>query len=126
MIKWLYDGGFLTAQQAVQYGATKAQLAQAVKVTSFEVERDVKTRMPIDTGRARGSWGHPTSPAVRAGDSVWLESDGGLTIEQGSNVEYIPRLNEGYSKQAAAGFLDAIAAAALGKLERNAERAIGI
>ncbi len=79
-----------------------------VKAVSFEVERRVKTQMPIDTGRARGSWGHATHPAVEAGDSVWEEAPDGLSITQGTTVAYVPRLNEGHSQQAPAGFLDAI------------------
>lgn len=77
-----------------------------LRAVSFEVERNVKIRMPIDTGRARGSWGHADAPAG-AGDNVWQEEDNGMTITQGSNVVYVPVLNEGHSKQAPAGFIDA-------------------
>ena len=124
MIKIGYDGGFAAAQRELHTRATKAQLLDAVVVTSREVQRDVKIQMPKDTGRAAGSWGHSTSNKVLPGDSVWLVTDGGLTIEQGSNVHYIPRLNEGYSRKAPAGFLDAIAHGALQKLINNVMQAL--
>lgn len=75
---------------------------------SFNAERQVKLEMPVDTGRARASWGHSTAPA-NLGDGIWNESEPALTIIQGSNVEYIPALNAGHSRQAPAGFIDAIA-----------------
>lgn len=83
----------------------------AVRRVSFNAERQAKTQMPVDTGRARASWGHSTAPASAA-DGVWEEDESSLSITQGSLVEYIGRLNEGYSKQAPAGFIDAIAYAA--------------
>jgi len=84
-----------------------------LRETSLATERRVKEEMPVDTGRARASWGHWTPGMLRAhakgaepGDSVWEEKDNGLTIVQGSNVPYIENLNAGHSKQAPAGFLD--------------------
>ena len=86
-----------------------------VRSVSLAVERRVKGEMPVDTGRARASWGHwtpgdadigridnPASPS----DSLWKEDDGGLSIEQGTNVEYVTYLNDGHSSQAPAGFID--------------------
>lgn len=70
-----------------------------VKSSSFALEKRVKLEMPVDTGRARASWGHGK-------ESIWKETDDGLSIEQGSNVEYIVYLNRGHSKQAPAGFID--------------------
>lgn len=83
----------------------------AVRVVSFRVETRVKEEMPVDTGRARASWGHQTDPA-EPGDGIWNEDARSMSIEQGSNVEYIEALNEGHSRQAPAGFIDAIAYAA--------------
>ena len=76
-----------------------------VRIVSFSVERGVKRRMPVDTGRARASWGHDTPPGQ--GEGIWEESNDGLTIKQGSRVEYIGELNEGHRQQAPAGFIDA-------------------
>lgn len=117
MFKLTYDGGFLTAQRALRMGATKDDIKDGVMHTAFQVERTVKIEMPKATGRAAGSWGHPTSTEVRTGDSVWIESDGGMTIEEGTNVEYVEALNDGWSRQASAGFIDAIARRAQGWLE---------
>jgi hypothetical protein len=50
-----------------------------LKSASFALEKRIKTEMPVDTGRARASWGHGR-------DAVWIESNGGLSIEQGSNL----------------------------------------
>ncbi len=77
-----------------------------VKSSSFALEKRIKRDMPVDTSRARTSWGHGK-------DSVWIETDGGLSIEQGSNLavgrtkfNYIIALNRGHSQQAPAGFID--------------------
>jgi len=102
------------ARQASQAERATARAArQAVKSTGFAVEKRVKIEMPVDTGRARASWGHWTpSDMVRPGseagaaDATWRSEDGGLTIIQGSNVPYIEQLNQGHSRQAPAGFLD--------------------
>ena len=85
-----------------------------LRETSLAIERRVKDAMPVDTGRARASWGHWTQGDLRKhaqgagpGDAVWEPKDDGLTIVQGSNVSYIEQLNAGTSRQAPAGFLDA-------------------
>lgn len=67
-----------------------------VRFVSLKVLRGIKERTPIDTGRARNSWGA----------DIWTETDNGWTIIQGSRVVYFQRLNEGWSKQAPAGFVD--------------------
>lgn len=92
---------------------TREQAKVAVREASMAVEKRVKIEMPVDTGRARASWGHwnagdmfsPNKDA-KAGDAHWQEEDDGLTIVQGSNVPYIEMLNNGHSRQAPAGFLD--------------------
>lgn len=93
-----------------------------VRSASFAAERKVKRDMPVDTGRARASWGHWTVSSLRmpktksavdnlrkasAGDAVWEENERDLTIEQGSNVEYVPKLNAGYNRKRISGFIDA-------------------
>lgn len=91
---------------------------RAVRAQAFRTKARVQTEMPIDTGRARASWGSQAAPPpAQAGDGIWDEKDNGLTVIQGSNVEYIPSLNEGSSKQAPAGFIDAAAADAIEALE---------
>jgi len=92
----------------------KRKAVGIVKSTSVALERRIKTEMPVLHGRARASWGHwepgllvnaQKANASRT-DAHWRVMDDGLTIEQGSNVEYIPALNDGHSKQAPAGFID--------------------
>ncbi len=90
---------------------------QVVRVVSFNAERNVKLQMPVDTGRARASWGHSSAPAL-PGDGIWDEDEQGLSITQGSTVEYIPALNEGSSSQAPAGFIDSIERRSAQELEQ--------
>lgn len=78
----------------------------AVRVASFEAERNIKLKMPVRTGRARSSWGHSFPPAL-PGEGIWQEDEANLAITQGSRVGYIQNLNDGSSRQAPAGFIDA-------------------
>ena len=96
--------------------ADKAMVLAAVRTVkgaSFSVEKRIKLDMPVDFGRARSSWGHWTPADIvkpgsgaSAADAVWRVEDGGLTIIQGTNVEYVEALNAGHSRQRAAGFID--------------------
>lgn len=74
-----------------------------IKRTAFWGKRQAQVQMPVDTGAARASWG------AQGGAGIWYEQDDGTTIVQGSRLPYIQRLNEGWSTQAPAGFLDVIA-----------------
>lgn len=87
-----------------------------VRAVSFDAERGIKLRMPVDTGRARGSWGHSFPPALPS-EGIWQEDEANLAITQGSRVEYIEQLNAGSSRQAPAGFIDAEERRALNALE---------
>lgn len=65
---------------------------------TFKAIREVKNRMPVDTGRARADWGsHAEFNKAK------------LETEHGSTLVYVPLLNQGSSTQAPAGFIDAIA-----------------
>ena len=93
--------------------AAKAVIGEAqrtLREISFAGEVRIKRDMPVDTGRARASWGHwdssANSPDSTPADAHYEETDAGLTITQGSNVPYIEQLNEGHSQQAPAGFID--------------------
>ncbi len=73
----------------------------------------VKRDMPVLTGRAKAGWGRYTpedlvmpNPASRPFDAVWLVSEKGWSIRQGTNVPYTEYLNAGHSQQAPAGFID--------------------
>ena len=93
---------------------------------SFAGEVRIKRDMPVDTGRARASWGHwdssANSPDSTPADAHYEEMDAGLTIVQGSNVPYIEQLNEGHSQQAPAGFIDD----AWLKMEVELQKALGL
>ena len=104
---------------------TLAELNKELRGVSLVMERRIKAEMPVDTGRARASWGHWTPEdisRVAAGamwgpsDALWNESTDGLSIEQGSNLEYIGSLNDGHSVQAPAGFIDLAEEAAVREL----------
>ncbi len=118
----------LAAEAAETPRATREQAVKAVKSASLAVEKRIKLEMPVDTGRARASWGHWTAADVvkpgpgGSGDAVWAASDDGLTITQGTNVPYVEYLNNGHSRQAPAGFIDR--AQLTGQLEL--EKALGL
>ena len=103
----------LAAEASEADKATAFAARTAAREVSRAVEKRVKLEMPVDTGRARASWGHWTPRDVKGAqagaseaDAIWLGEDGGLTITQGSNVEYIEFLNAGHSRQAPVGFID--------------------
>lgn len=104
-----------------------AQVAEVlrteIRAQALDTVRRVKTEMPVDTGRARASWG-TLAGVFQAGDGIWDEEDGGLTITQGTTVEYVQNLNEGSSSQAPAGFIDTAAVDASEQLQRRIEDAI--
>ena len=106
----------------------------------------VSDRSPVDTGRFRASWrigvGEPdlsTEDAVKKGDSIGQDQDvelgklGALTETQVVSITnalpYAQRLNEGWSKQAPAGFIESTASVVEAELETTvqiAARAAGL
>ena len=119
-MKTTVDYRELTAEQqaaARNKPEVRAGAWRVVRAQAFELERKVKMLMPVDTGRARASWGHSTPPASAA-DGIWIEDEAGLEVIEGSNVEYIGALNEGHSQQREAGFIDAAAASVGEALDR--------
>lgn len=93
----------------------------------------VKRLMPVDTGRARATWGIftpelvvriSTKNPINANDAVWEVKDDGLTITQGADLRpynYIDELNAGSSKQAPSMFLDVVAEQAADDLVKAIE-----
>ncbi len=77
---------------------TRRVIWKVIRRATFKAIGIVKQQMPVDTGRARADWGSRPD---------FNESQ--LTTEHGSRLNYVARLNEGHSKQAPAGFIDAIA-----------------
>lgn len=95
----------LSAEQkraALKRPELRAGSWKIVRAGAFSLERGVKFRMPVDTTYARANWGHG-----RDGAGIWEEDEANLTIVEGTKVVYVPRLNEGWSQQAPAGFIDA-------------------
>lgn len=90
-----------------------------VRETSEDVQVDIQSVMPVDTGWAQMRWGEPLY------GGIWRIDTDQLGITQGSSVEpyeYIEKLNEGSSLQAPAGFIDTAAERGRLKLEANLER----
>ena len=118
----------LTTRQ-MQWLATNAK--KTLRTVSLAVERRLKAKdpIPVDTGRARASWGHwspgdlrKQNPDASPEDSVWDDAkDGGWSIEQGSNVPYIDALNDGHSQKTPAGFLERAEEAGVQELDRKLE-----
>lgn len=110
----VFDGSQLASYVATQAPQLKPRLKviawTEIRKGAFEAERRVKIQMPVDTGRARASWGHSAPPAL-PGDGIWEEDEDELTITEGTRVEYVQYLEQGSSRQAPAGFLAAIAEA---------------
>lgn len=105
-----------------QIGGT---ISQVVRAESMQAKREVQVAMPVDTGRAKASWGNkPSLTPAQLGDGIWDVKDDGFTIIQGSNVEYVPDLNDGHSAQAPAGFIDAVAVRAKKRFENTLSKAL--
>ena len=106
--------------------AITGEVQRTLREISFAGEVRIKRDMPVDTGRARASWGHwdssANNPDSTPADAHYEETDAGLTITQGSNVPYIEQLNEGHSQQAPAGFIDD----AWLKMEVELQKALGL
>ena len=91
----------------------RKQLWNVLRKTDAELIREIKIDMPVDTGRARASWGAwsatdivMSNPEAKAADAVHTENEQALEITQGTNVPYVVYLNAGHSQQAPAGFID--------------------
>jgi hypothetical protein len=104
----------------------RERMKKRLRVVSLELMGEIKKRMPVDTGRARASWGAFTpeflrqlGPEVDPSDAVWIVGQDGFEITQGTRVPYVANLNEGSSMQAPAGFIDAEATKAADKLAKG-------
>ncbi len=93
---------------------TRAKAKPLLREVALIGVKRIKMDMPVDTGRARASWGVWTPGDAKAEDAGAKESDAvfqisgdGLTATQGTNVEYVEELEKGSSQQAPAGFIEA-------------------
>jgi len=126
------DGGLYAALSSADKQTTD-KARQALRSNSLLIEGIVKQDMPVDSGRARASWGHWTPGGldrVKAkdadeSDAIWEESPDGMTITQGTNVPYVQALNEGHSTQMGAGFIDNAAQLGAVNLINDLEKILG-
>ena len=92
--------------------------ASLVRKTALEAHRAVAIGTPVDTGRARSNWlvslGSPATHTVLSSSiqAAFGQAQGAVAgYKQGdihitNNLPYIGRLNDGYSKQAPANFVE--------------------
>ncbi len=108
----------------------EGRLWTSLRVTTQELIGAIKAEMPVRTGRARASWGEWTpedlvmASEAKPDDAHLVEDRGRLSIEQGSNVDYIQDLNDGTSQQAAPGFINRNVDVAQRNMKARAERII--
>lgn len=115
-IKIQADGWEAAIRRAIEAKTNvNERVKTRVRSNAFKAERGIKRLMPVDTGRARASWGHwdgalvKPNPEANPADAVWREENNGWTIVEGTTVHYVADLNAGSSRQAPAGFIDAVA-----------------
>lgn len=104
---------------------TKEKEKLVIRKIAIECFRRIILGTPVDTGRARGNWqastGNPLGGIVESNDkggsatiaamvsevSTWTPKDD-LPAFITNNLPYIQRLNEGWSKQAPAHFIEQV------------------
>lgn len=90
-------------------------LEKKIKTTVFAIDAVLVRDTPVDTGRARSNWiasvNAPSVAIVEPGQKPPTEAALGSfkvtdTAYISNNLPYIRRLNDGYSQQAPAGFVE--------------------
>lgn len=121
----------------------ETQANRVKREVALIADREVVLETPVDTGRARSNWivslnapvvtpREPYSPGEKLGKGERLNAQ--AAIQQGTerivvaapgqdiyisnNVNYIGRLNEGYSAQAPAGFVQSAVARAVAHVRK--------
>lgn len=103
----------------------------AVRKCALAAESTVVLATPVDTGRARSNWlakidapaegtvepKDPSSAIADAAAVVAAYGPNNVSIHLTNNLPYIQRLNEGWSAQAPAGFVEEAVRAALNSLK---------
>lgn len=90
-------------------------IEKTVRAVVLILDSQLVNRTPVDTGRARSNW----IPSLNAPSALKVEPNQKIDVSSvlatykvkdtvfiSNNLPYIRRLNEGYSKQAPAGFVD--------------------
>ena len=99
----------------------------------LDVQSDLSKATPVDTGRARSNWlpsvGLPNSTTTTSTNGSPMPSFAGYKVGMSlfisNNLPYISRLNEGWSKQAPAMFVEKAVQKAVNRI-KEAVRAIKI
>lgn len=119
-------------------------VAQATKDAAKEMLAEVVLATPVDTGKARSNWkvgvGSPdygvrspyapgrhlgidesanAAAAISVGEATIQAAPDNLPLFISNDVEYIEKLNNGWSKQAPANFIERAFARASGRLRRT-------
>jgi hypothetical protein len=93
-------------------------MEKEVRITALQIFNQIVERTPVDTGRARANWNidintvdltlhDPGRDATNESLTATARFKLTDTIYISNNLPYIERLDEGHSKQAPAGFIDA-------------------
>lgn len=121
-------GGLLPTEFAKAMNDTarelESRLTKVVRKVAADMSAHVIAATPVDTGRARGNWfpsiGSPSTradwnrfspdPASQASEAAAVADTLrlGQTFWLSNNLDYIEVLNEGYSRQAPAGFVQSL------------------
>lgn len=108
---------------------------EILEIVSFNLEREAKFTLPVDTGRLRASWGHwsmsdlmPGKPSSASPiDAFWRNRPGEMSITQGSNVNYLQYVNaDGKGPQFRGKTLDKLAEEHQKELDRLIDNMIGL
>lgn len=101
----------------------QADVNKTARMATFFIDQRLVLQTPVDTGEARGSWQVSVNKPIKS-DTDSQDKTGSLTLSQSraiiessktityptfyirSNKPYIERLNNGYSAQAPANFVD--------------------
>ena len=94
------------------------EIDKEARKVALGILRDVVLQTPVKTGRARGGWQASTTDTTTQLDRLDKDGSPTITAESGNitigadtyyivnNLPYIERLNDGYSKQAPAKFVE--------------------
>jgi hypothetical protein len=96
-------------------------LDKTVRATAMAAMRALTMETPVDTGRAKNNWNadinavdasitetaNPSADGTDKINAALASYKQGDTVFISNNLPYIRRLNEGHSKQAPAGFVEA-------------------
>jgi hypothetical protein len=126
----------LTSQRKLSNLAKQVEVGtqDMIKRVALDIDSALVLTTPVDTGRARSNWqvsigktaagtiDQPASPSETIGNAKselakLRDSDSSVHIT--NNLPYIQRLNEGWSPQQPAGFVDQAIATVVGAIHKQ-------